>query len=169
MKINQVLKEIRGVFKKPKKITYFGKVKHGTPYFYPWNYCGTIFKTRVIDKNYTGKYYGRCKKIFDFNILNKRVEIYIGYPIKILNQNIGWKDKWDSPRFEWSPAFHIFFFGLQYFTYLKAPVNNRQDNYWEMILWWKYYCDKDINKAEKTWGWVDGSTKKSTWNKECLL
>lgn len=43
------------------------------------------------------------------------------------------------------------------------------DKYWEMILWWKYYADKNINKAKKTWPWRDGKTKKSTWDPSYVI
>jgi hypothetical protein len=38
-----------------------------------------------------------------------------------------------------------------------------------MILHYLYYADKDIKKAEKTWGWIDYDTKLSTWDKKYLL
>lgn len=164
----QLLKEIKGVFISPVKKTYFGKVKHGCPYFYPWNYCGSIFRIRIINKDYSGKYYSRIKKLFRFNFVNKRIELYIGSPVVIKIQHLGWKDKWNTPRFEWAPALHIYFFGLQYYSYLTSPINNYSDTYWEMILWWMNYCDRDIKKAEDTWGWVSHPSGESTWNNKYL-
>lgn len=35
-----------------------------------------------------------------------------------------------------------------------------------MYLWWKYYSDEDIVKAEKTWPW--SSEGKSTWDRSML-
>jgi hypothetical protein len=81
---------------------------------------------------------------------------------------LGWKDKFDSPRFEWSPSFMIFFFGLQFVTFWHAP-NNNDDTYWEMILWWLNYSKKDLEKAKKTWPWVSHPDKITTWNEDYLI
>jgi hypothetical protein len=81
---------------------------------------------------------------------------------------LGWKDKYESPRYEWSPALYILFFNLQFIIWWNSPDNDN-DSYYEMVLWYLKYSDKDIEKAEKTWGWVDYYTKKSTWNKDYLI
>ena len=41
------------------------------------------------------------------------------------------------------------------------------EQYYEQILWYLYYSDKDIIKAEKTWGWETAG--KSTWNNDYLI
>lgn len=84
--------------------------------------------------------------------------------ISVRNVEIGWKDKFGSPRHEWPPQFHIYFFGLQFSIYWYAPFGD-DDQYYEQILWWMHYADKDINKARKTWPWTDMKTNKSTWDK----
>jgi hypothetical protein len=37
-----------------------------------------------------------------------------------------------------------------------------------MFLWWKYYSNEDLEKAESTWGWVDSKTNQSTWDKSVI-
>jgi len=163
MKIKE-LEEIKGIFKPPKKEYYFGKVRHGTPYMYPRNYCGSIIKIR------------KEKPIF--NRLNNfklgKYFIFYGYPIIISKVQLGWKDKFNSPRYEWSPQFHIFMFGLQFAMWWNAPSpaghsDYNNDRYYEMILHYLYYSDKDIKKAKDTWGWVEFDSKQSTWNKDYLI
>jgi hypothetical protein len=126
MKTKQLLQEIKGVFKPPKKRYYFGKLQHGSPYYTP---------TPKVCMEHVG---------------------------------LGWKDKYFVPIMEWAPQFHIRFFNLQFVIWWEAPDGN-SDLYYEMILWWLNYSNKDIVKAEKTWGWTDYNTKKSTWNKDYLV
>lgn len=159
MTTKDIISGIKGVFKLPVKKYYFGKIRHGSPYFYPWNFNSTIIKIRKQRPKFA-----RCRhfKLFGY-------EIDYGWPITYINYGLGWKDKFESPRFEWTPSFQIYFFGLQFCIWWIAPVDD-DDLYWEMVLWYINYCKKDLNKAKKTWGWVDYNTKKSTWNRNnCLL
>lgn len=50
MKIKEIKKEIKGVFKQPIKKYYFGKLKFGTPYFYPKNFVKSIIFIRLLKK-----------------------------------------------------------------------------------------------------------------------
>lgn len=82
------------------------------------------------------------------------------FPIYIGSQDIGWKDKWNEPRFETNGYFMICF-GRNYETawqigfIVKAPKTfiydcNRldiEDNYWESILWYLYYNEKYKSKT----------------------
>ncbi len=158
MKVSEIKKQIKGVFKLPVKAYYFGKVYHGSPYFYPWRYNSTILTIRKERPQFS-----RCKyfKLFGY-------EISYGWPVAFVSYELGWKDKYDSPRFEWDPCTQILFFGLQFCMWDIAPVKDC-DCYWEMVLWYLKYSDSDIKKAEETWGWKDYTTKLSTWNKECLI
>jgi len=150
MKIN----DFKGVFVPPVKKYYLGKIVYGTPYFQPWYFNSTILTIRKEKPKFL-----RCKafKLFGYNIS-------YGWPIAFHSNDLGWKDKFESPRFEWAPSFMIFFFNWQFAIHWHSPDSNNDDKYWEMILWWKYYADKDIRKAKKTWPWIDSETKKSTWN-----
>ena len=196
MKFKELNKEIKGVFKPAEMTTYFGKLKHGSPYFYPRNYNPTIISVRKLklhtdkeveeknvkypyNKNKPGHKFSnypmvRRKKNWIKKIFGNYYYIALGSPISIKSNTLGWKDKYNSPRFEWMPGFYIYFFGLQYCAWMRAPrigdeeyVNN--DKYYEMVLWYLHYSDKDIKKAEETWGWVDSNTKKSTWEKKNLI
>jgi hypothetical protein len=68
-------------------------------------------------------------------------------------------------------------FNWQYVITWPAPeveshIESRSvhaDSYWEQILWYLHYSNKDIRVAEETWGWTDGDTKESTWNKNYLI
>lgn len=157
MTVRKIKKDIKGVFKLPVKKYYIGKIRYGCPYFNPWNFNGTILTIHKERPKYL-----RCKyfKLFGY-------EISYGWPISIVRYGLGWKDKFNSPRFEWSPSFQIYFLSWQFCIWWTAPVEN-EDGYWEMILWYLKYSDKNIKKAEETWGWVDCDTKKSTWNNKYL-
>ena len=157
MKIKDIIKNIRGTFMLPERVYYFGKIKHGCPYFYPWNFNRTIL---TIGKKHPE--YLRCR-YFRFAGL----EISCGWPFAIAKYDLGWKDKFGSPRFEWSSSFQIYLFGLQFCIWWIAPGGDN-DKYWEQVLWYLNYCDKDIVKAKETWGWVDSETHKSTWNNNFL-
>lgn len=183
----KILKEIReSPFKYPVKKYYLGKIKYGTPYFMPYNFDSTIISIRKLipktlfeREEYSKRYpYLKVKnnnifknlpmvkrnryKIIKF--LKNYYFISIGYPFSIKTNELGWKDKWNSPRHEWNPAFYIFFFKWQFHICWESP--DRQELYYEQILWWLKYCDKDIIKAENTWGWTSEGI--STWNNNYL-
>jgi hypothetical protein len=159
MNIKEIKQSIKGVFKLPVKSYYFGKIEHGCPYFYPWNFNKTILTIRKERPMFL-----RCKY---FKLFNR--EISYGWPIKVVKYDLGWKDKFNSPRFEWSPSFQIYFFKWQFCMWWVTPIEDRNnDNYWEQILWYLHYSDKDVNKARDTWGWVDHYTKLSTWKDKYL-
>lgn len=158
LKFLKDIKDIKGVFKPPKKRYYIGKLKYGNPYFYPWNFNYQILTIRKEKPKYL-----RCKH---FNVFG--YSISYGYPIYVTCNGLGWKDKFNSPRFEWSPTFQIYFFKWQFCIFWNAPDGNN-DRYYEMVLWYLYYCDKNIIKSEKNWGWTDYKTGESTWNKSNYL
>lgn len=179
------LKEIKNVFKLPKKKYYFGKLAFGTPYFYPWNFNQNILsirKLKIRTNEELDSFYERyphqkknaesiysnipmCRRSKDWiiKIFNTPFWVQIGWPISIVNYGLGYKDKYETPRYEWSPSFQIYFFKWQFCIFWNAPDDDN-DLYYEMILWYLYYSKKDIKKAEETWGWTDYDTKKSTWN-----
>lgn len=190
MKISKLKEEIKGVFKQPSVKYYFGKIRYGCPYFFPWNFNNTIISIRKLKlktqdelDEYNEKHshlnkenrfinlpmVRRCKN-WIIKVFNNYYYIELGFPISIKNVELGWKDKWDSPRFEYSPQFHIYFFDLQFNYIYCVPKNTPcSDKYWEQILWYLNYCDKDIKKCKATWNWVDGETKQSTWDDSYLI
>lgn len=188
MKIIKLIKEIRGIFKLPKINYYFGKLKYGTPYFYPTYFNEHIISIRRLKLRSKEDYQYKIKnkpwlkekekfsnlpmirrsKDWIIRIFKNWYWIQIGYPFKIHKSELGWKDKYETPRFEWSPSFQIFFFNWQFCIFWNAPDGDN-DKYYEMILWYLKYSNKDIIKAEKTWAWRDYNTKKSTWDKNYLI
>ncbi len=190
MRINRLIKEIKGVFVLPKKQYYFGKLVHGTPYFWPINFNENIITIRKL-KLRSGlemteyveqfphlKHNNKIKfsnlptirrnKNWIVKIFNNYYFIEIGWPISVKMIDLGHKDKFDSPRYEWSPMFQINFFHWQFCMFWIAPDGNN-DLYYEMILWYLNYADKDIIQAKETWDWIDGDSKLSTWNDKYLI
>ena len=107
--------------------------------------------------------------------------IWSGNVIQLNNCGVMWKDKYNTPRFEGesssifgpTPRISITLFKrLRLIIWWEAPIEGHhwsdEDTYWEMWLWYKYYCDSDIAKARDTWGWqsMEGD---STWKEEFLL
>ena len=110
----------------------------------------------------------RRSKYWIVNIFGRAYYIEIGWPIMIHKNNIEWKDKYSTPRFEWNPSFIIFFFNWQFCIHWTSPDDN-DDQYWEQVLWYSKKCNCNIVKAKKTWGWVDMNTKLSTWNDKYVI
>lgn len=189
MTIREIKRHIKGVFKLPRRKWYFGRVEHGTPYFLPRGFCKTVIKFRKLARktpqelaeylerwpyaaNNRGveyknlpmvrRSYNRIIKLFG-------VEYYVewGWPVAVHVGYLGWKMKYDAVRFEWSPSFHIFFFGLQ-LCYWWVPPGNDLDSYWEQVLHFIVKADRDINKAKETWVWQDADGN-STWNNNYLV
>lgn len=153
-------------FIRPKKRYYFGKTNFGCPYFYPRNYVKSIIYFKKCNSKI--QFYGRFKSKI-IKIFGREHRVGIGYPIVVKKLPLGFKDKYDSPRHEWNPQFHIYFFGLQFAIWWGCPFKENDDLYWEMWLWAYHYNDGNIQKAEETWGWVDYETKQSTWNKNYII
>lgn len=162
MDIKQIIKEIKGTFKLPVKSYYFGKIYYATPYFYPWN-----FNRKILTIRKKRPMFLRCKyfKLFGY-------EISYGWPFAIVSYGLGWKIKYDSPRFEWQPSFQIYFFNWQFAIHWNAPllegyIFRDNDQYYEQILWF-LRNNKDIKLAEETWPW-ETEHGVSTWNKNYLI
>ena len=191
MKLKKLLKEIKGVFKPPMKQYYIVKLRHGTPYFYPRNFNSTILSFRKVELSTpeelakypndwirnSNKFKGlptvRRAKDTVFKFFNNYYWIEIGWPFMFHTTELGYKDKWNSPRYEWSPAFHILFFKWQFCIWWNAPKLSKNaidtDRYYEQILWYLYYSDKNIKKAKESWPWQTFDTKKSSWDDEFLI
>lgn len=97
------------------------------------------------------------------------------HPIIIRSCDVGWKDKWDTPRFEYPPYIWIHLFGFNLIWWWSI---SNDDEYWEQALWYLYYYntysqgllnEPDIKKAEESWPWEDYNTKKSSWNSNFLI
>ena len=109
-----------------------------------------------------------------------------GYPGNSIlswdSSDVVWKDKYDTPRFEYSPFFTLYLFGcLQFWFELDISEDFSETEYWEQLLWCLYYLkdrdpgrtltDDDWAEGRKTWPWASsgpsGST--STWKDEYHL
>jgi hypothetical protein len=100
-------------FKPPKLKFYCGKIALGTPYFYPRKW--------IKNKEKEGYLKAVPRKIgFDFVTL-------------------GWKTKYDSYRFEFSPMISFVFFKWQIAVTFSAP---HEDHYWESWLYYTRETDK---------------------------
>lgn len=185
----KIVKEIRqSPFKPLKRKIHIGKIAYYTPYFLPVGYCPTMFfirklKIRTPEEmvEYLGKYpyikgeeisfsnfpMVRRSKYFVIKIFGFYLYIERGWPIMLKITNLGWKDKYNMPRFEWNPSVIFYFFKYQ-IAVLYQPQIEDWDTYWEMYLWWRDYCNRDISLAESSWGWIDEQTQETTWNKNNL-
>ncbi len=185
----KIVKEVRNSpFKPLKRKVYIGKIRYYAPYFFPRNYCPTLLSFRKLkmrtpkemdwefELHSHASEYELAFKNFPMVRRNKYVVkrlfgsywfIEIGCPITLIKTNLGWKDKYNAPRFEWSPTL-IFYFLLWQIAFIYEPQTEDIDNYWEMYLWWRDYCDKDLKKAEESWEWEDYYTNKTTWCKNNL-
>jgi hypothetical protein len=149
--------------KKPIKKYYFGKIIHGCPYFMPINFDRNIVTIRRIKDPASAPMVRRSMN-WIVELFNRYYWIQIGWPIKFKKLKLGWKDKYDTPRFEWCPAFYIYFFRWQFCIFWVSPTDDRTDKYYEQKIWLEKYSDNDYDKAKSTWPWIDGETKVSTWN-----
>lgn len=171
-------------FKIPKLKVYIGKIKFYTPYFEPRGFHRSLISFRRLKlrserdyENYITQYThlkGTDKAKYSnlpmvrrnkSKILFNCLLVSWGSPIKFHKVHLGWKEKFGSIQYEWSPSCQFWFFKWQIVFYYEV-VN--PEKFWEMYLWWKYYSDCDIEKAEKTWGWVDAETGISTWDRTML-
>ena len=98
--------------------------------------------------------------------------------IHIMSVDVGWKDKFNSPRYEYPPAIWIHLFGINLIWYWDIKRDGYTDDYWEQALWYLYYYrnisygrldSPDIEKAKKSWPWTDVRTNESTWNDNYLI
>jgi len=172
------LKAYNSPFKPLKLKFYCGKIALGTPYFFPRKWVkGTpklavksavkkMRETRQWNKN--NPKYARRETSFR-ELYDRSLSCLHPVPKKIGFDfvRLGWKTKWDSYRFEWSPMISFVFFKWQIAVTFAAP---HLDHYWES---WLYYtretkgtieeriaqCRK---KAPQTWTRHHSDGKKET-------
>ena len=100
------------------------------------------------------------------------------FPLTVISRSIGWKDKFDEPRYE-RPGIFTIIWGTdinkawQFAITVKAPIaefhipeeekqkimeldnretlNSHEDDYWETMLWFVCYNEKNFENAYKTW------------------
>ncbi len=138
---------------KPLKLQFYcGKVALGTPYFFPRKWVKAtpalaiksavkgIRETRQWNKN--NPTYARREKPFR-ELYDEKMKHLHAVPKKIGFDFVplGWKTKWDSYRFEWSPMISFVFFKWQIAVTFVAP---HADHYWES---WLYYTRETYKSA----------------------
>ena len=129
----------------------------------------------------------KCYFKFSVNKWTPYPVLWVSKPayIHIMSSDVGWKDKDDTPRFEYPPYIwiHIYKWNLVWYWDLPdsigyIPETDHIDDYWEQALWYLYYTntisqgllDKpNIEKAKESWPWEYYKTKKSTWNNKFLM
>lgn len=122
MKNFTYLKAFFSPFIAPKIRGYIGKIKHGTPYFYPRNW--------IKNEEKPGYLKAIPKKIgFDF-------------------VNLGWKTKWevDDFRHEWSPMWSFVFFKWQICIFFIVP---EPTHYWSSWLYYELKTHKNKSFKER--------------------
>jgi hypothetical protein len=97
--------------------------------------------------------------------------------IQIITNDVMWKDKYRTPRYENPPYIWIHIYKLNLVWYwdldnaLKLNPTNCIDDYWEQALWYLYYNVGhvgDIEYAKKTWPWTNIETNETTWTDKFL-
>ncbi len=141
---------------------YFGRIKHGTPYFLPRKWVKLNDKEAFAkayektDKNLKGEAYDNT---FDYNYnyyknYTKFTQIkYFGFN----SCTLGWKTKWEwnDLRFEYPPCYSLVIFGKQLIVWVLPKMESkddygiRQDCYWEAYLTYKYCTNKTKSKEER--------------------
>jgi hypothetical protein len=190
IRINKLLETIKeSPFKPLVKKWYVGKIIHGAPYFNPMGFHPTIFSIRKLklrdEKSYQEIIKDRPwlkdrEKYINLPIVRRNKDKIIsfmgndyflswGSPISYTKVSLGWKDKFDTPRFEWGPSRTFYFFKWQICVFYKPEnITSNISTYWEMYLWWKHYSLQNLTLAKSSWPWLDGDTKKSTWDENNL-
>ena len=123
----------------------------------------------------------RCYFNYSFTKWNPYPILWVSKPafIQIIAHDVGWKDKYNTPRFEALPYvwIHIYKFNLVWYWSLSLHQERLIEDYWKQALWYLYYynntsygCDcPNIEKAKESWPWQDYKTGKSSWIEEILI
>ena len=151
------LKALNSPFKPFKLKWYCGKVRIGTPYFYPrrWrNITDEEIKEKALEM------FDKQTKAVAANpdapqiSFDKWIERYKGRQIAVPKKlgfdfvGLGWKTKWTDVdyRFEWSPIWSFVFFKWQIAITFVAP---EREHYWPCWLYYEYSTDKTKSKDER--------------------
>ena len=139
---------------------YFGEIQHGTPYFLPrkWIKCNLEDGLKAWNKlgEHSQKAYLRSQTQQEW--IKKYAKSYTKpIPIKYFGwdfTSLGWKTKWGSYRFEWSPMISIVLFGKQICIWFMPNINLDEyrialDCYWEAWLTYEYDTDKSKSVEER--------------------
>lgn len=161
------LRAYNSPFKLLKLHFYCGKIALGTPYFFPRKWVKATPKLAIKSAvktmreirswNKRNPQYLRREKSFR-ELYDEKMKHQHAVPKKIGFDfvRLGWKTKWDSYRFEWSPMISFVFFKWQIAVTFVAP---HADHYWESWLYYTRETKGDTaeriaqcrKKAPQTW------------------
>lgn len=144
-------------------------------FFNLFNIISIYWKRREVLKSIKGIFISpKCYFVFTKDYAPFIFCSHYGKLLSIVIQDLEWKDKWKTPRHEENPFISIGLFNKFFFNWeWKFPKNVEErwidnDDYWEQVLWWLYYCDKNISKARNTWPWRNENDE-STWNDKFVI
>lgn len=135
----------------------FNFINYKIPFFNGWNlYHNPLYHWFKVRKYFKrpkiGLYYGKITWRFGFPIRRD----YYNRVLDFRSSALGWKDKYDSPRFEWHPYIMITFlrkWQIIWTFYYEI------EHVWEAILDVLYY-NKSIEEAIKENTWININTGK---------
>lgn len=159
MKKYTFLKALFSPFKPFKLRFYIGKVKIGTPYFYPRKWVKATpelahkatleFIKKEENYNKMNPKYARTIKPYE-EIYKEKMRYSYAIPKKIGFDfiGLGWKTKWSDTdyRFEWQPLLSFVFFGYQIAIMVNAIEPN---HYWEAWLYYENNTTKTKSDKER--------------------
>lgn len=163
---------ITSPFKFPKISFYIGKISIGFPYFFPRKFVKFTEKEatdlaleEINNPNHYlfGKDLEMVKNIY-LKSKVKKVDKNIGFD----GTGLGWKDKWNTPRAEWSPRY-----GFCLFKYQIVVLFTHDNRVWESYLYYTHYTDKTKSKIDRLKDckkefpnvWVDNKENKTDYFK----
>ena len=190
IKLYDTWKQVKGVFKKPKLNISFGNW-YKSSHLPVWRRGRTIWLGKYKDrKSIITKVWRKPVKVGNLDIpgtwidghgwdwtdaykenhpiLSKLFKPYYELPrwctFYIFNHDLFWKTKWGDYRYEFPPQFTIVFMYWHITFFLSPPkgCTNRQDDYWESILW--YIEKRNLEKTFLEMGkWKNLQTGKYTY------
>ena len=146
------LRVLNSPFKTPKLHFYLGKLNYGTPYFFPRKWVkptkdeakkrATEKFNKLVDAGNKPKP-SLWKQLYIESLKSKTpVPKKIGFDLV----GLGYKYKWDMPRFEWGPMLSFVFFKWQFCVFISVP---NTDHYWEAWIYYDKETDKNLSKKER--------------------
>lgn len=190
IKMYDTWRQVKGVFKKPKLNFRFGNW-YKSQHLPVWRRGRTLWLGKYKDrKSIITKVWRKPVKIGKFDIpgawidgrewvwtdiykanhpiLSELFKPYYELPrwctFYIFNHDLFWKTKWGDYRYEFPPQFTIVFMYWHITFFLSPPegCTNRQDDYWESILW--YIEKRNLEKVFLEMGkWKNLQTGKYTY------
>ena len=149
MKLPIYLYTYNSPFKTLKLKWYFGKVAKPVPYFLPRKWVKYTYEDALEKTREHLKKHPQSSKLIPFD---KLVDSYKNYSKAIPRKigfdfiELGWKTKYNSYRFEFSPIWSFVCFGYQIAVTFVAP---HLDRYWECFLYYSRDTDKSKSRKER--------------------